>query len=55
MAVGLPVTGTLGLLLLAKQVGRIEKVAPALDAVVEAGLFVAERHLNAIREKAGET
>lgn len=54
MALGLSVTGTLGLLLLAKRAGRIEKVGPALDAIVDAGLFVSERHLKAIREKAGE-
>lgn len=55
MALGLSVTGTLGLLLLAKKSGCIEKVAPAVDAVVAAGLFVAERHIQAIREKAGES
>ena len=55
MALGLSVTGTLGLLLLAKKAGCLEKVAPAVDAVVEAGLFVAERHIQAIREKAGES
>ncbi|MFP4353423.1 MAG: DUF3368 domain-containing protein [Puniceicoccaceae bacterium] len=54
MALGLPVTGTLGLLLMAKKAGCVEKVTVALDAVVAAGLFVSERHLKVIREKAGE-
>ena len=55
MALGLRVTGTLGLLLMAKQAGRIEKVSPALDAVIDAGLFVSASHIQAIREKAGES
>lgn len=53
-ALGLPVTGTLGLLLRAKRAGCIEQVAPALDAVREVGLFVVERHIRIILEKAGE-
>lgn len=53
-ALGLSVTGTLGLLLRAKREGLIEKVAPALDAIVHAGIYISERHLHAIREKAGE-
>lgn len=54
MALGLSVTGTLGLLLLAKKAGRIQKVSPALDAIVAAGLFISERHLEEVRKKAGE-
>jgi predicted nucleic acid-binding protein len=53
-ALGLPVIGTLGLLLMAKKLGLIDEVTPALDAVLSAGLFVSKRHINAIREKAGE-
>jgi predicted nucleic acid-binding protein len=55
MALRLPVTGTLGLLLMAKKAGCLEKVAPALDAVVDAGLFIPDRHIQAIRDKAGES
>ncbi len=55
MALRLPVTGTLGLLLMAKKAGCLEKVAPALDAVVDAGLFISDRHIQAIRDKAGES
>lgn len=54
MALGLRVTGTLGLLLMAKKHGCIAKVSPALDAIVAAGLFISERHLQAIRKKASE-
>lgn len=53
-ALGLRVTGTLGLLLLAKNNGCIAKISPALDAIVRAGLFISERHIQAIRQKAGE-
>lgn len=31
-----------------------EKVAPALDAIVAAGLYISERHLEEVRKKAGE-
>jgi len=44
----------LWLLLMAKKTGCIEKVTPALDAVINAGLFISKRHVQAIREKAGE-
>lgn len=53
-AIGIRITGTLGLILLAKRKGLIPFVSPALDAVVAAGLFVAEHHLDAIRIAAGE-
>lgn len=54
MALGLRVTGTLGLLLMAKKHGCIANVSPALDAIVAAGLFISEKHLREIRQKAGE-
>lgn len=53
-ALGLPVTGTLGLLLMAKKLGHIRRISPALDAVVAAGLFISERHLAEVRRRAGE-
>jgi len=31
-----------------------EKVTPALDAIVAAGLYISERHLEEVRKKAGE-
>lgn len=39
-AMGLRVIGTLGLILLAKQNGVIQAVAPALDSIVAAGLII---------------
>ena len=53
-AMGIRITGTLGLILLAKRKGLIPSVSPALDTVVAAGLLVAEHHLDAIRIAAGE-
>jgi predicted nucleic acid-binding protein len=51
---GIEVMGSLGLALLAKKRGVIPNVGKALDAIVAAGLFIAPRHLVAIREQAGE-
>jgi len=53
-AMGLQITGTLGLILLAKRKGLIPTVSPALDSVVAAGLYVTNHHLDAIRAAAGE-
>ena len=54
-SLGLPVTGTLGLVLKAKKTGNIKSVAKALDSIVAAGLFISERHLLEICQRAGET
>jgi predicted nucleic acid-binding protein len=53
-AMGIRIIGTLGLILIAKRKGLIPSVSPALDAVVAAGLFVTNHHLDAIRIAAGE-
>lgn len=53
-ALGLPVIGTLGLLLRAKQAGQISSVKQALEAVRNAGLFVSAKHISAICELANE-
>ncbi len=37
---GIPVTGTVGILLLAKEMGLLPAVAPALDFLVAAGLYL---------------
>ena len=47
-------TGTLGLVLLAKKWGVIERVGPALDAVVDAGLYISPGVLAEVRARAGE-
>lgn len=54
-ALGLKVTGTLGLILLAKSAGSLPCVSEALDAIIAAGLYISKKHLVAIREKAGES
>lgn len=51
---GIQMTGTLGLVLLAKKRGLIAEVGSALDAIVAAGLYVSARNLADVRTKAGE-
>jgi predicted nucleic acid-binding protein len=53
-AVGLRITGTLGLILMAKQAGIIPSATLAMDAVVSAGLFISPQHIESIRRRAGE-
>jgi predicted nucleic acid-binding protein len=54
-SLGLHVVGTLGLILMAKRAGTIAAVAPALNAIVKAGLFISRHHLDAVLAQAGET
>ncbi len=54
LAIGVGVTGTLGLLLRAKNAGSIISLRQALDAVTKAGLFVSSRHVGAILAAGGE-
>jgi predicted nucleic acid-binding protein len=51
---GLQVQGTLGLILVAKSIGMIEKVGPVLESVRRAGLYVSERLVRTVLELAGE-
>jgi predicted nucleic acid-binding protein len=51
---GLAVTGTLGLLLLAKQEGLISAVAPLLDELQQAGLYLDPSLLERAVQLAGE-
>ena len=51
---GIPLTGTLGLILLAKNRGLIPDVTTALDSILKAGLFVSNGTLAEVRAKAGE-
>jgi predicted nucleic acid-binding protein len=53
-ALGRPVTGTLGLLLLAKEEGQISEVKPVVDALLDAGLQVSDALLEEVLRKAGE-
>lgn len=53
-ALGLPVVGSLGLILMAKRRGLISSVRPALDSIVAAGLFISRHHIDSILTQAGE-
>ena len=51
---GIQMTGTLGLVLLAKKRGLVPEVGKALEAIVGAGLYVSAKTLADVRGKAGE-
>ena len=51
---GIRMTGTLGLVLLAKKRGLIAEAGSALAAIVAAGLYVSEKTLADVRARAGE-
>ncbi len=51
---GIPFTGTLGLVLVAKRWGLIDSAGEALELIVSAGLHISPRVLADIRAKAGE-
>ena len=50
----LTVTGTLGILIKAKQLKLIEKIKPLMDALIGNGFFVAQNVYNMVLEQAGE-
>lgn len=50
----LPVTGTLGILIKAKQKGYIEKLKPILDQMVQNGIYISQRLIRMCLEQAGE-
>ena len=51
---GLNVTGTLGVLLRAKQEGHIEAVSPLMDALVKDHFFIDEKVRGMVLKQAGE-
>ncbi len=51
---GLPLSGTLGVLLLAKEEGIISAVAPLLKAIQEAGLYLHSELIERVLHMAGE-
>lgn len=53
-ALGIPVRGTLGVLLLAKKAGLVERVEPVLQEIVAAGLHVHPNLRDDILRLAGE-
>jgi uncharacterized protein len=50
----LPICGTLGILLLAKQEGLIDAVGPILSNLIESGLYVHQDLVNEVVRLAGE-
>mgnify|MGYP001237658274 CR=1 FL=1 len=53
-ALGLQYTGTVGMLLAAKQNGHVERVMPLLDALIVAGIRLSNRLYEEARQLAGE-
>lgn len=53
-ALGIPTQGTLGLVLVAKQLGMIPEVRPVLASLRQAGLYVSDRLIAAVLAQAGE-
>lgn len=53
-ALGIPTQGTLGLVLVAKQLGMIPQVRPVLASLRQAGLYVSDRLIAAVLTQAGE-
>ena len=51
---GLKVTGTIGILLKAKQTGIITQVKPILNDIMKNGFYISNHLLNMILESAGE-
>ncbi len=53
-SLGVPVRGTIGVILLAKKVGVIERASPLLDRITAAGLHISANMLEAARRLAEE-
>ena len=51
---GLKVTGTIGILVKAKQNGIIQQVKPLLNEIMQNGFFISDKLLRLILEAAGE-
>ncbi len=54
-AIGLPVIGTVGLLVFAKRQGVISMVRPSIDALLTSGFFVSIAVIEQALQRAGET
>lgn len=51
---GLPVTGTMGILLKAKKLGLIDEVAPLLDALKDSGFYISSNVVQIVLQQADE-
>jgi hypothetical protein len=50
----IPTTGLIGILLLAKEKGIIEKIGPLLDEIRNQGYWLSDKVVDAARQLAGE-
>lgn len=55
LRLGLDVTGTIGVLLRAKELGHVDRILPVLDGLQRNGLYLSERLKSWARERADET
>ena len=53
-ALGLPLQGTLGLILVAKHLGMIAAVRPVIETLRRSGMYVSDRLAEQVFEQAGE-
>ena len=53
-ALGIPLLGTLGLILIAKQLGMIPEVRPLLDSLRHAGFYVSDGLVESVLKQAAE-
>lgn len=53
-ALNIPMQGTLGLLLVAKQLGLIKTVRPLLEHLCQTGMYLTDRLMNQVLAAAGE-
>ena len=51
---GLTVTGTMGVLLKAKQEGLIQEIKPLLDEIIANGFYISDKMIRMILDNAGE-
>jgi predicted nucleic acid-binding protein len=51
---GLPLTGTMGLLLLAKEEGMVPKISPLIDEILAAGLYLDQTLVDQVTRMARE-
>jgi predicted nucleic acid-binding protein len=51
---GIPVQGTLALLLMAKSLGRIDAVRPLLERLRQSGMYLSDQLMHRVLKRAGE-
>ena len=53
-SLGLQITGSIGILIRAKQLGEIAAVKPLLDQMIQTGFYLSHRFVNAVLRQVGE-